>query len=243
MNITAKSSTVTTPERPTESFAEMAADWSAAPKRTAEHHVAEFLREKIIAGLIVRGQKLKQAELAASLGVSITPVREALRLLEAQGYVQVSAHRGAVVAPFLIEHVEEHYSLRMMLEPQLAFYAAPRLDASDIAMLMEINDEMAAADPSTPHRVLRKNNFRFHFRLYERARQPQTLDFVHILWAKYPFDLLTLIPDRPRSVFDEHGDILKALKSGDAKMAKSAMAAHIKAGWQAFVAMYPSPSS
>jgi hypothetical protein len=53
------------------------------------------------------GQKLKQAEIAKMLGVSITPVREALRLLEAQGYVAVTAHRGAVVAPFIIEGAVE----------------------------------------------------------------------------------------------------------------------------------------
>lgn len=232
---------VTTQERPGQTFSEMALDWSLVPKRTVEHQVAEFLREKIIAGLIARGQKLKQAELAKSLGVSITPVREALRLLEAQGYVQVSAHRGAVVAPFLIEHVEEHFGLRMMLEPQLTYHAAKRLTAEDFALLKQLNDEMTEAGPNAPHRLLRENNFRFHYRLYERADQPQTLEFVRILWAKYPFDLLTIIPNRPSNVFAEHVDILKALEAGDAKRSMQAMAAHIKAGWQAFDAMYPSP--
>ncbi len=228
-------------QTPAKPAADPLGDWSLAPKRTAEHQVAEFLREKIIAGLIARGQKLKQAELAKSLGVSITPVREALRLLEAQGYVQVSAHRGAVVAPFLIEHVEEHYRLRLLLEPQLAFHASTRLQPADLAMLKQLNDEMAAAGPNAPHRLLRENNFRFHFRLYERAEQPQTLDFVRILWAKYPFDLLTIIPGRPTNVSDEHADILEALDARDPKRAMSAMAAHIKAGWLAFDAMYPSP--
>jgi DNA-binding GntR family transcriptional regulator len=241
MTTIATSPDVATQQRPTQSFSEMALDWSLVPRRTVEHQVAEFLREKIIAGLIARGQKLKQAELAKSLGVSITPVREALRLLEAQGYVQVSAHRGAVVAPFLIEHVEEHFGLRMLLEPQLAYHAAKRLTPSDFAILKKLNDEMVSAGPNAPHRLLRENNFRFHYRLYERADQPQTLEFVRILWAKYPFDLLTLIPNRPNNVFIEHENILKALKTGDAKRTMTAMATHIKAGWQAFDAMYPSP--
>jgi len=218
-------------------------DWSMAPKRTTEHQVAEFLREKIIAGLIARGQKLKQAELAKSLGVSITPVREALRLLEAQGYVQVSAHRGAVVAPFLIEHAEEHYKLRLLLEPRLAFHAAERLTPADLTILRQFNQEMADAGPDAPHRLLRENNFRFHFRLYERADQPQTLDFVRILWAKYPFDLLTLLPGRPSRVSEEHEEILQALEAGDAKRAMNAMAAHIRTGWREFDAMYPAPDA
>ncbi len=72
------------------------ADWRLRSKETVEHQIAEILREKIIVGVIARGQKLKQAEIARLLGVSITPVREALQLLEAQGYVAVRAHRGAI---------------------------------------------------------------------------------------------------------------------------------------------------
>ena len=91
-------------------------DWNLRSKETVEHQIAEILREKIIVGVIARGQKLKQAEIARLLGVSITPVREALRLLEAQGYVAVRAHRGAIVAPFVVEGAEELYELRQVLE-------------------------------------------------------------------------------------------------------------------------------
>jgi DNA-binding GntR family transcriptional regulator len=84
-------------------FSEESGAWELRSKSTVEHQIAEVLREKIIVGVIARGQKLKQAEIARLLGVSITPVREALRLLEAQGYVTVKAHRGAVVSPFMVE--------------------------------------------------------------------------------------------------------------------------------------------
>ena len=77
--------------------------------RTKEGQVAEFLRERIISGYFARGQKLKQAEIAQMLDLSITPVREALKLLEAQGYVVGSSHRGAVVAPFQVSEAEELY--------------------------------------------------------------------------------------------------------------------------------------
>ena len=93
---------------------ESSVDWSLRSKETVEHQIAEILREKIIVGVIARGQKLKQAEIARLLGVSITPVREALRLLEAQGYVAVRAHRGAIVAPLVVEGAEELYELRQV---------------------------------------------------------------------------------------------------------------------------------
>ena len=180
-------------------------------KTAVEHQVAEILREKIIVGVIARGQKLKQAEIAAMLGVSITPVREALRLLEAQGYVSVSAHRGAVVAPFLIEDAEELYQLRLMLETRLTMAAAGRLDAAGLDALKALNHDFLVAVGSGSAAALREKNFRFHFRLYEYADQPQTIDFVRVLWAKYPLDLLTHVPGRPPRVFKEHAQFLAAL--------------------------------
>ena len=72
--------------------------------------------------------------------------------------------------------------------------AASGLSDADKEELNALNEDMAKAGPGASHQLLRENNYRFHFRLYERAKQPQTLDFVRILWAKYPFDLLTVIP-------------------------------------------------
>ena len=69
--------------------------------RTKEEQVADYLREGIIAGRFPRGARLKQQEIAQMLNTSITPVREALKLLEAEGYVSGGNYRGAVVAPLL----------------------------------------------------------------------------------------------------------------------------------------------
>ena len=205
---------------------------------TVEHQIAEVLREKIIVGEIARGQKLKQAEIAKMLGVSITPVREALRLLEAQGYVAVSAHRGAVVAPFLIEGAEELYELRMILKSRLTREAAKRLKPEDLNLLKALNHDVLAAAKTRTRPSLQAKNFRFHFRFYEFANQPQTIDFVRVLWAKYPLDLLTLMPGRPMRVFEEHAALLVALEEGDPEDAVRAMEMHIKTGWQEFCANY-----
>ena len=91
--------------------------------QTKEQQVAEFLREGILAGEFARGQKLKQAAIAKRLDISITPVREAMKLLEAEGYIHVSAHRGAVVAPFQIERVDELFQLRLSMEGRLTLAA------------------------------------------------------------------------------------------------------------------------
>ena len=212
--------------------------WTMSPVQTKEFQVAELLREKIIAGVIVRGQKLKQAEIAKLLNISITPVREALRLLEAQGYVRVSSHRGAVVAPFQIEQADELFDLRFTLEGKLAAAAATALTQADLDALIELNDEMRAAAASGARATVRGNNFRFHFRLYERANLPHTLEFVRVLWAKYPFDLLGAIPGRSGRVPDEHADLIRALQEKEPRKAMRAMQTHIASGHRDFRATY-----
>lgn len=218
-------------------------DWALRSKMTVEHQIAEVLREKIIVGDIARGQKLKQVEIARMLGVSITPVREALRLLEAQGYVAVSAHRGAVVAPFLIEGAEELYELRLMLETRLTREAATRLKPEDLNLLKALNHDVLAAVKTSTRSSLQENNFRFHFRFYEFAGQPQTIDFVRVLWAKYPLDLLSQMPGRPMRVFEEHAALLTALEARDPDAAVRAMEAHINTGWQEFRTNYQATRS
>jgi DNA-binding GntR family transcriptional regulator len=219
-------------------LADTGGDWAMKARTTAEHQVAEILREKIIVGVLARGQKLKQAEIAKMLGVSITPVREALRLLEAQGYVSVSAHRGAVVAPFQIEGAEELYRLRQLLETRLTVEAASRMTPNDLYVLKAINHDLLMAARTGDRAACQEKNFRFHFRFYELAAQPQTLDFVRILWAKYPLDMLSQMPGRQPRVFDEHVALLAALEQGDVEGAAKAMEAHIGSGWAEFQATY-----
>lgn len=206
--------------------------------RTKEGQVAEFLRERIISGYFARGQKLKQAEIAQMLDLSITPVREALKLLEAQGYVVGSSHRGAVVAPFQVSEAEELYELRLLLETRLTRAAAKRIDAAGIRALEDLNEELLAAAERDDNDAARSANFRFHFRLYELANQPQSLHFVRILWAKYPFDLLTVMPRRQFDVADEHRDILDGLRQGNVAKVTRAMQNHIERGWRTFKEHY-----
>lgn len=206
--------------------------------RTKEGQVAEFLRERIISGNLVRGQKLKQAELAKALNLSITPVREALKLLEAEGYVTGSSHRGAVVSQLHLEQIDELYDLRCLLESRLTREAAKRVTPQALATLNKINKEMLTALNKSDLAGVRSANFRFHFYFYGLAEQPQTLQFVRILWAKYPFDLLAVMPNRQTEVIKEHQEFLEALAGGDTKAAIKTMQAHFESGQRGFKKQY-----
>ena len=200
--------------------------------RTNEEQVADFLREGIIAGRFARGARLKQQEIATLLQTSITPVREALKLLEAEGYVSGDSYRGAIVAPFDIQASTETLNLRILLETQLVRGAVENATAADIAELKVLAGEFAAAFEAGDNETARAANYRFHHRMFEIAAMPQTLHFVQILWARYPFDLINRLKGRVSRAADEHDDVLRAFIGHDAAAAMLATRQHIEAGWQ-----------
>ena len=198
--------------------------------RTKEEQVADYLREGIISGTYPRGSRLKQAEIAERLNLSITPVREALKLLEAEGYVSGDSYRGARVVPFDASNSAEILQLRLMLEAQLVRGAVEKITAADIQELQALGHEFERAFESGDRAAARGINYRFHRRLYDVARLPQTLHFVQILWARYPFDLINAVPGRGQEAAREHDEILKAIASGDSTAAVLAMRKHIESG-------------
>jgi DNA-binding GntR family transcriptional regulator len=201
--------------------------------RTKEEQVADFLREGIISGMFERGSRLKQAEIAERLQLSITPVREALKLLEAEGYVTGNSYRGACVAPFDASASEEVLDLRLQLESRLIRGTLEHVTGQDIADLQAMNAEFGRAFELGDRAAARGVNYRFHRRLYSIAAMPQTLHFVQILWARYPFDLINAVEGRGKHAAAEHDEIMRALVSGDLSAAMLAMRKHIESGYSA----------
>ena len=199
--------------------------------KTKENKVADYLREGIIAGRFPRGARLKQQELAAMLNTSITPVREALKLLEAEGYVLGDSYKGAVVAPFDLEASKEMLNLRILLETQLVQGAVEHATTNDITELKLLAGAFSQAIDAGDNEAARAANYRLHQRMFEIARLPQTLHFVQILWARYPFDVINRVQGRISRAAEEHDKILAAFIAGDAAGAMLATRQHIEAGW------------
>jgi len=200
--------------------------------KTKEEFVAEYLREGILAGRYPRGTRLKQADIAEELELSITPVREAFRILEAEGYVINETHRGVVVAPFDPSATSEINELRALLESRLVLGAMQHMTPGNYTELAKLQQEFEAAEARQDRQAVRALNYRFHSHLYALARQPQTLHFVQVLWAKYPFDLINMIGGRAGRASAEHRRLLKAMKAGDKKAVVNAVREHIEAGWR-----------
>jgi DNA-binding GntR family transcriptional regulator len=199
---------------------------------TKQESVAEIIRERIIVGIYDRGTKLKQADLAEELGVSITPVREALLALEAEGYVRGLPHKGLEVPDIVPERLGEICDLRVTLERDLTVAALENMKPAGLEKLLSLQQELEVALETGDLFKVRAANYRFHFCLYEMADRPQTLHFVRVLWAKYPFTLQDVKQDRPRRMRSEHSLFLQRVQKQDHTGAVEAMVQHIKSGWR-----------
>ncbi|MEQ5813870.1 GntR family transcriptional regulator [Marinobacter sp. NFXS11] len=200
--------------------------------RTKEERVADYLREGIISGVYPRGSRLKQAEIAEKLNLSITPVREALKLLEAEGYIKRDSYKGASIVPFDAAASEEVLQLRLLLEAKLVQAAVDKATSKDIEDLRALEIEFEQAFASGDRAVARGVNYRFHRKMYDIAAMPHTLHFVQILWARYPFDLINMSSGRSDRAIEEHEEILQAICARDASAAVFAMRKHIESGWE-----------
>lgn len=199
--------------------------------RTKEEQVADFLREGIISGRFERGTRLKQVEIAEMLKTSITPVREALKLLAAEGYLSGSSFKGAVVVPFDAGTSGETLMLRVLLEAQLVRRAVEKLRVAEIDQLKALAGEFERAAAEQDSSLARAVNYRFHRRIYDLADMPQTLHFVQILWARYPFDLINRLPGRAGRAASEHEELLDHMIAGDVGGAMLTTRRHIESGW------------
>ncbi|WP_250485279.1 GntR family transcriptional regulator [Caballeronia sp. GaOx3] len=193
--------------------------------------VAEKLRERILTGQYPRGTKLKQVDIAEELGVSVTPVREALKALEMEGYIASQPHRGLFVPELNDLQMAEVLSLRLLLERELTREALGKLTSKGLRELKAAGSELDRLMRGDNIFAVRAANVRLHFCLYEMAERPQTLQFVRVLWAKYPFNY-----EDQRAIFkqvqSEHDAFLAYAEAGNIDAAVGAMCEHIEHGWE-----------
>jgi DNA-binding GntR family transcriptional regulator len=134
----------------------------AVRREQMSDEVAGHLRAAIMSGTLLPGTFIRLDETAAALGVSITPVREALRTLRGEGMVLQEPHRGHVVAPLSRRDVEDIFWLQAAIAKELAAAAAERITEDGIAELERLNAELAAKVETGEPEAIAAAEFRFH---------------------------------------------------------------------------------
>ncbi|MBX3061392.1 MAG: GntR family transcriptional regulator [Anaerolineae bacterium] len=200
------------------------------PLKTKKDSLVEIIREAILRGELEPGDRLLQEELAERFNTSSTPVREALRELEAEGILQHSPYRGVQIAEVRLEDVREIYMIRGVLEAMATRLAVPYLNSAHISRLREMQARTETHISAGEFKELRKLNYEFHMLIYLSAGMPQLLKIIKSLWTKFPWDTLHVLPGRAVVSAREHIQIIQAIEDQDPKAAGQAMQAHIEHG-------------
>jgi DNA-binding GntR family transcriptional regulator len=195
---------------------------------TLQHATLLWLREQIASGRYEPLEQLRQENLARDFGVSVPPVREALKTLEAEGQVVYYPRRGYFVAKLSAAELRETYAIRDLLETEATHRAVGALEKDDIARMKAAIKEMETAHRSDDFAVMTAANRRFHFTVFDGAGMPRMAEMIRVLWDS---------TDRYRSVYyasaqhrrrvnAEHRAIMTAITDGDADAAAVLLREH-----------------
>ncbi|MGF7233407.1 MAG: GntR family transcriptional regulator [Frankia sp.] len=200
---------------------------------TSAGRVVEVLRELILNNTFPPGARLAEIELAEQLGVSRTPIREALRQLAAEALVELPPNRGARVASWSPDELESVFELRSTLEPRLTGMATLRADEADIAELDELATQMLTVGAPGPRQDLEAVsplNTAFHGRLVELAAAPAFAAALSgavraplIMRNFHAYDDAAM-----RRSLAHHVEIVAAMRDGDSQWATAVMTAHLR---------------
>jgi DNA-binding GntR family transcriptional regulator len=205
-------------------------DWikdSAVPVLTREEYVAKMLRDAILRGDLKPGERLDQSRIAERLGVSRTPVRNALLILSNEGLVDMTPHSGAVVAEVPPEEIEEIFFIRQVLEGIAVSLGAERMTPDHLASLEEILRELDAANDLDHWLALNKQ---FHFHIYELAGRPRLLSLIasiHDVTLPYSRRYVDS-EEHKRAARLGHQRILEACARRDGQLAQEAVHEHLE---------------
>lgn len=199
--------------------------------------VFENLRTAILEGNLKAGQRLMEVQLAEQLGVSRTPIREAIRKLELEGLVVMLPRKGAYVANMSFKDLIDVLEIRSSLEGLAASLAAERLREEDIAELERVAKEFETSVREADIDNVLKKDVEFHEKIFLMANNKKLYQLITSLWEQVHRFRVTYVSnyDASLSLVDEHNRILEAIKSGDCELAKKYATEHIEIAEQFFM--------
>jgi len=211
--------------------------------RTLVARIADALRSQISNGSLEPGQRLGQEDLSRMLGVSRTPLREALRLLEVEGWVLMRPRTGYEVASLSVPEVEELAFMRLLVEPFAVRMSAVSHSSADEQRLNTLLDSSEGGPAATLDEFerLEQSNENFHFEIYGFGRDllPETLvSTARLFWDRYMRYRKHYWENAVRvaKAHDAHRAIFEAWRDGDADLAEREVAVHILHGVMQIVA-------
>jgi len=193
-----------------------------------EQSLYDAVLDEISTGKLAAGQRLKVSELAKRYGVSTSPVREVLRLLQGEGFVEIHPNRGAVVKHANASTIQNIFEVLQLLEPYFVTWFADYAQSEMIDEMEEIQRRIEEL-PTGNLNEFRKLDFEFHWSICRRHYNHVAAD----LWKKLRTALnvhgakLKISPVRHQAIMDEHRELLAAFRANDAARAEAVINKHV----------------
>ena len=207
------------------------ADESSDDAPVLHASIYEELRRRMITGKIIPGVGLSTRGLAAEMGVSQMPVRDALSRLAAEGAVEIRSKRKIVVPPMSPERFEDLLHCRLLLEPDAAVKALPHITPAGLRQLREIDAGMDQAIIEGDVLGYMEANFAFHFAIYRAGLRSIQTRLIEALWLQFgPFMRVVYGRFGTANLVDQHRNALDAIEAGDAEGLARAIEGDIRDG-------------
>lgn len=193
----------------------------------------EALRTAILRGEIAQDEPLTVGRIAQRLGMSQTPVREAIRTLQAEGLLRHEPHHTAAVTQYTAKDIHDIFQMRADLESQATRLAVSRLSDADIAQLEAVQAAMREAAAHDDTQRLNRLNAEWHLLIYSAADNRVLLEVVQHLWRKFMFEVNWILPGHSERSLQQHERFLVAIRARNADDAAQLIREHIQRGEEA----------
>lgn len=204
---------------------------------TLREKILENIRDAIISGTLKAGTRVSEPELAERYGISRTPIREAFRQLESEGYLTVIPRRGAVVSEFNQRDVEEFYAIKSILEGYAARCACEKLSEKEIDRLQTINNRLAELAKQNDVKTFFKVHNDFHELFIKAADNEKLRELITSVVTRFQrLRLMSLsLPERMNISVQEHEKIIEAFRRKDAAAAEALVRLNAEFGGRVLV--------
>ena len=192
--------------------------------------VCETLRDAIRKGILEPGERLMEVQLAEELGISRTPVREAIRKLEQEGYVIMMPRRGTYVSDISTNDVKEIFEIRSALESLATGLAARRIEPDELETLQNLLMEIEGYIAKNDMEKIVETDIKFHGLLYQVSRNERLVNIINNLKEQLArFRTLSMsYPGRLQETLEEHSEMVEAIANGDVSAAREAAEHHME---------------
>jgi len=203
-------------------------DYPVEKPLTLRERIVDFIKDSVVSGRLKPGERVPEQEIAENLGISRTPIREAFRQLESEGFISVTPRKGAVVSPITDKDVSEFYAIKSLLEGFAARTACPKLAQKDIKKLESLNAQMARCAEKNDVKGFFKLDNQFHDIFLKACGNEKLCAMVYQLVQQFErFRVTALsVPGRMNDSVRQHRDIIEAFRDSNVALVESLVMAN-----------------